>query len=459
MKRHVLYPPLAALMVLSALVWTPAPAVAAAGTLTDFGQPVPKNTSVTALLLGTDGLIYGVTANTHLFVFDPQTKSITDKGLVPGNCPLALTWGADGRLYGGGKQNTLWSYDLGTGGFQSWQVPGGRRVMALATGQDGLLYAGTEPELDPAVYGRLYAFDPLSGAFADLGGIDAEFSMGNGLTIGPDGRVYGGTYPRAHFFVYDPATGVLTDEGQPLACENAVLALALGSDGLIYGGVQSSGHLFAYDPAPGTFADLGQAVDGQMRIMSLVPAGDRLYGGTGNFPDFDPNAHLFEFHLATQSVVDLGIPVPGELRLDSLVVGPQGTVYGGTALNGHFFSYEPAPAAAGLALNYDLGAPGSYFSLTGTGLPANSPAAVTVNGRQLGTVTTDGDGRCTFVLSTALAAEGSYAVALSLDPAAVAHFVLDAAAPLRPQEGTGPVFQVPAGTALTRALFLPLVRR
>jgi len=460
MKKHFVSLMVVALVaVVSAVGWTSSSnAVATSGSFTDFGQPVPSGGSVTELALGTDGKVYGVTCSTHLFVFNPLDNSIADKGVTPGDCPLALTWGVDGKLYGGGWESTLWSYDLGTSSFASrGQVPGGRRIIGLATGQDGLIYIGTEPEADPNLKGQLFSFDPTTNTFTEIGGVADEVSVGYGLIAGPDGRIFGGTFSSGHFFIYDPSSGILTDKGQPIASQSSVSSLAIGSDGKIYGGVQSSGHLFSYDPSSDTFSDKGQAVARQARVPSLFASGNKIYGGTGNFWSSGLSAHLFEYDITTQSFTDLGIPVQDERNVDSLVVVSGWTVYGGTSFGGHFFSYEPPPPV--LTSNFTSGAPSSFFTLTGVGFPASSTATITVNGRTLGTVATNVNGNLTFILSTANADEGSYFVTVSANPAATVHFILDSSEPIRPQDGSGPVFSVPEGIAFTESIFLPIVLR
>ena len=105
------------------------------------------------------------------------------------------------------------------------------------------------------------------------------------------------------------------------------------------------------------------------------------------------------------------------------------------------------------------GAPGSFFTATGTGFPSNITATVTINSVALGTVPTDGNGDLTFILSTANADEGAYIVTASVNPTASARFILDADESVRPQEGVGPIFDVPAGIAFTEFFFLPIVMR
>lgn len=112
-----------------------------------------------------------------------------------------------------------------------------------------------------------------------------------------------------------------------------------------------------------------------------------------------------------------------------------------------------------VGLNFNSGAPGSSFHLTGTGFPANSSAAVHVNNQPLGTVMTDDQGDLSLLLATTNSDEGAYFVTISVNPSATAYFTLDMDAPVRPPEGSGAVFDVPAGIALTESAFLPAILR
>ncbi len=340
-KKHVTIVLLSLLGLALAVGGVLSPPASASGHFTDYGQPVPNGRGITDLVLGPDGRIYGVTCGTRLFTFDPLTETFADKGSPPGYCPLALTWGVDGLLYGGGWRSVLWSYDPRTGAFATrGHVPGGRRIIGLATGRDGRIYVGTEPEANREAKGRLFAFDPRTDTFTDLGGIADAHSVGYGLITGPDGRIYGGTFREGRFFIYDPRRDLLIDKGPPMPGIAGVDTLTVGSDGKIYGGINGNGHVFVYDPATDTFADKGQAVAGHTRVTALVALGSKLYGGTDGRAA-DGSGRLFVYDLATASFVDLGTPVEGERKISSLLV--QGlTIYGGTAFVGHFFSYAPS---------------------------------------------------------------------------------------------------------------------
>ena len=114
--------------------------------------------------------------------------------------------------------------------------------------------------------------------------------------------------------------------------------------------------------------------------------------------------------------------------------------------------------ASQLEINYTSGAPGSYFTLTGKDFQPNATASIKVNGNKLGTVSTDDSGNLNFILNTDLADEGFYTVTASTTVSASASFAIKLTEPVRPKEGTGQVFNVPAGIAFEH-LNLPIIRR
>ncbi|MFZ0546332.1 MAG: hypothetical protein WAM60_12885 [Candidatus Promineifilaceae bacterium] len=110
---------------------------------------------------------------------------------------------------------------------------------------------------------------------------------------------------------------------------------------------------------------------------------------------------------------------------------------------------------ATLDVNHTTGSPGSYFLFTGANFPANSIAAISVNGNEVGTVETDGSGDLSFIISTAHSDPGSYTVTATVDvnASAAANFTLSNNDPHRPLEGTGPIF------SLLEVQYLPVVRK
>ncbi len=111
-----------------------------------------------------------------------------------------------------------------------------------------------------------------------------------------------------------------------------------------------------------------------------------------------------------------------------------------------------------LAINYPNGAPGSFFTLTGGDFPMNTEVAIFANGTSLGSVMSDGAGLWTAVLDTTNADTGLYQVTAIANRSATVTLTLNTDAPLRPQEGDGPIVTVPPGIAWQEFLFLPIVR-
>lgn len=124
------------------------------------------------------------------------------------------------------------------------------------------------------------------------------------------------------------------------------------------------------------------------------------------------------------------------------------------------FVHDRGDISPSLFINYPDGQPGSYFTVTGSDFPLNSVVTLTINGLTFTeTLTTDGFGTITFLLSTAEADPGRYFVTVTANSSATVSFDLDPTAPLRPQEGTEPILNVPTGIAFTEFVFLPLVQQ
>ncbi|MCA9932477.1 MAG: hypothetical protein KC415_01035 [Anaerolineales bacterium] len=68
-----------------------------------------------------------------------------------------------------------------------------------------------------------------------------------------------------------------------------------------------------------------------------------------------------------------------------------------------------------LEVNATTGAPGSVFYFTGSNYPPGSLATIYIDGRPVGTVTTDGSGAASFLVNTLGAASGAYNVTLETD--------------------------------------------
>jgi hypothetical protein len=118
--------------------------------------------------------------------------------------------------------------------------------------------------------------------------------------------------------------------------------------------------------------------------------------------------------------------------------------------------YANAYVPTTLTLNHYSGAPGSFFTVTGTNYPPSVTATILANGVALGTVQTDSNGGLEFVIDTTGAELGYYTVAASPVPSVSTRFVLAQDEPSWPQGSGAPVLQVPADIAL-QLIFAPII--
>jgi sugar lactone lactonase YvrE len=102
------------------------------------------------------------------------------------------------------------------------------------------------------------AIDPRDGSAQVFHNpVPGEFGARN-LAVAPNGDVYFGTLPRAHFMRLDWATHRMVDLGRPSASEEYIWDTTFGPDGNLYGVTYPQCRLVRYDPATGKLADLGR---------------------------------------------------------------------------------------------------------------------------------------------------------------------------------------------------------
>ncbi len=113
-----------------------------------------------------------------------------------------------------------------------------------------------------------------------------------------------------------------------------------------------------------------------------------------------------------------------------------------------------------LTINYSVGQPGSFFTIQGIDFPVQTPVSIKVNNLSLlPSLTTGADGELIFILDTTLAEPGSYVVTVSATHSYNVTFRLETSADFHPQEGSGTVYQVPGGIAMTYGVYLPFSRK
>jgi outer membrane protein assembly factor BamB len=133
-----------------------------------------------------------------------------------------------------------------TGRSRQFHAPSGVGAHALAIGPDEKVYLGT---WDGAVILRLDPKQPDKGVEI-LGRPSATESYIWMFAAGKDRRLYGCTFPQAKLVGYDPATNRMEDLGRMSETEMYARSLAAGADGKIYVGIgMVKPDVVAYDPA------------------------------------------------------------------------------------------------------------------------------------------------------------------------------------------------------------------
>jgi len=125
--------------------------------------------------------------------------------------------------------------------------------------------------------------DPDTGASAVFTNPIAGESSAYGLVAGPDGNIYMGTAPKAHFVKLDTKRGALVDLGRPAPTEEWIFDAAFGSDGRLYGATFPSAKLVRYTPQTGALEDLGRLDPTEQYARYIVSSNDGfLYVGIGS---------------------------------------------------------------------------------------------------------------------------------------------------------------------------------
>jgi hypothetical protein len=104
-----------------------------------------------------------------------------------------------------------------------------------------------------------------------------------GFAVGPDGDIYLGTAPTAHFVKLDPKRGTSIDVGRPAKTEEWIFDLTFGSDERLYGATYPEAKLVRYSPKTGALEDLGRLDPTEQYARYIVSSNDGfLYVGIGS---------------------------------------------------------------------------------------------------------------------------------------------------------------------------------
>jgi|GEM_PF-5227827 len=216
--------------------------------------------------------------------------------------PWAMTFGPDGLLYVGGKASqNIMSYDPASGQVSTFVAAGSGIDIpkGMTFGSDGNLYVTTTGLIGETVPDQVLRFwgpgvttpgvsDPGAGktgaVFIDditPNGTDAAWDNPNGITFGPDGRLYVTETHDQKINRYE-ADGTFKDTFVAAGSGglNGPTSLLFRSDGLLYVTSQNNNSVLRYNATTGAFVD------------SYIPSGS----GDVLLPNdlkFDPSGNLY----------------------------------------------------------------------------------------------------------------------------------------------------------------------
>lgn len=212
----------------------------------------------------------------------------------------------------------------------------GFRHVATYRGLGGLVASAVGPGQRPGTK-RLYlsylyldhtidvvAVDPATGNYKVFANPAPTESGARCMTVGPDGNVYLGTLPHAHFLKLDVKAGKLIDLGRPSPTEEYIWDVAFGHDGKLYGATYPQSKLVRYDPVSGAMEDLGR-MDPVEQYAHFVAGSDDgfVYVGIGT-----SKANIAAYEIATGRHREI-LPVEFQkVGQASVYRGKDGNVYG-----------------------------------------------------------------------------------------------------------------------------------
>ena len=156
------------------------------------------------------------------------------------------------KLYFNFNQNGaplfLVQVDPNTGDSKQFNSPQGPGAWGFIVGPDKKVYLGTWDG------GLILRFDPAQPdkGIEVVGKPSESESYLWMYTVGKDGKLYACTYGNAKLVSYDPATGQMADLGRMDPTEQYSRSVATGADGWIYTGIgMARGSIVAHDPRTG----------------------------------------------------------------------------------------------------------------------------------------------------------------------------------------------------------------
>jgi streptogramin lyase len=292
--------------------------------------------------------------------------------VAPGPAKDSEWYYASFTYVGVGKSFEIVGVDPDTGTSRVFRSPvqteqGARAVIA---GPDGRVYIGTQP------HAHLMRLDPQKGVLEDLGQPAANAQYLWALCVGADGRIYGGTYPSAQLIRYDLRSNKSEDLGRMDPVQEYARYIAASDDGFVYIGIGSiKANVVAYEIATGKHAEILPTAYQSTGFAGVLRGKDgRVYGYVGSqyfkFSGWtvtpvdrkdtegsSPVNRLRDGRVVslqsgsfaimepkTRAVSQIPVSYRGkELSLFRLGAGPDGAIYGSTAIPLHLMRLDPGP--------------------------------------------------------------------------------------------------------------------
>lgn len=259
-----------------------------------FHNPIPGEYGAWGLISGPDGNVYlGTFPHAHLLKLDPKEETLVDLG----------------------RPSSTEAY-----------------IWSLAFGSDRRLYGGTYPNC------KLVRYDPATEHLDDLGRLDPIQEYARFIAPSKDGFIYAAIGTNANFAAYQISTGALQEILPPPAQSVAFPKVYLGTDGNVYGTV--NGRKFSLNQWTATELNSGaiapaattdELSDG--RTVSLTESLSVSGAETLTIEVTDPT---------TRETVGHQVPYAGaEMSLFRIGLGPDGALYGSTAMPANFFRAVP----------------------------------------------------------------------------------------------------------------------
>jgi hypothetical protein len=169
--------------------------------------------------------------------------------------------------------------------------------------------------------------DPDTGAFQVFPNPAPTESGARCMAVGPDGSVYLGTLPHAHFLKLDTKAGRLIDLGRPSASEQYIWDVGFAADGKLYGATYPQSKLVRYDPAGSKLEDLGRMDPAEQYAHYVAGSDDGfVYVGIGT-----SRSNIAAYEIATGQHREI---LPEEFQAvgqANVYRGVDGRTYGATA--------------------------------------------------------------------------------------------------------------------------------